>query len=229
MGKVTFNAAQVPSNPTYNWTILDSIIGELDIGFVSTDAPGVGPGLGVNAIQTSVAPRPIYQPFLGQQIRAVENTLGAGEFVYLAVPPATAIPLGTLVSWEFGPSGTQYSALPVPAGSSALNSGAPVAVCIASTTANSGGGITANATQTQYAWFQTGGAAQVLKTAVQVPPVTTETGDLVFLSGTAGRVYITSSAGKAILGSRRANQTTVTATASCLLVYLNGRPVVEGP
>lgn len=228
MGKVVFNAAQVPSNPTYNWTMMDAILGVLDIGLVSTDAPGVGPGSGVNAIQTSVAPRPIFQPLLGEQIRATENTLGAGEFVYLAVPVATAIPLGTLVSWEFGPAG-QYQAIPVPAGSSSLNSGAPVAVCVASTSYGSGLGITANATQIQYAWFQTGGAAQILKTAVQVPPVTTETGDLLFISGTAGRVYITSSAGKAILGSRRANTTTTTATASCVLVYLNGRPVIEGP
>jgi hypothetical protein len=228
MGKVTFLAAQVPANPTYNWTIRDAILGELDIGLVSTTAPGVGPGAGVNAIQTSVAPLPVFQPFLGQQIQAVENTLGAGEFVYLAVPTSTAIPLGTLVTWEFGPSGTQYSAVVLPAGSSSANSGAPLAVCIASTVANSGLGITSNATQVQYAWFQTGGAAQVLKTAIQVPPVATATGDLLFISATAGRVYITASAGKAILGSRRANQTTVTATASCLLVYLNGRPVVEG-
>lgn len=227
MGKVTFNAAQVPSNPTYNWTIRDAIIGALDLGVVSLDAPGVGPGLGVNAINTSVAPRPIFQPFLGQQINGLENTLGAGEFIYLAVPIATAIPLGTLVSWEFGAPG-QYQAIVVPASGTA-NSGAPVAVCIASTVANSGLGIVANATQQQYAWFQTGGAAQILKPAVQVPPVVTETGDLLFVSGTAGRVYTTSSAGKAILGSRRANTTTVTATASCVLVYLNGRPVIEGP
>lgn len=228
MGKVTFNAAQVPSNPTYNWTILDGILGELDLGTVSTTPPGVGPGSGVNAIQTSVAPLPVFQPFLGQQIRGVENTLGAGEFVYLAIPVSTAIPLGTLVSWSFSAAGA-YNAVVVPANTTSAKTGAPLAVCIASTVANSGLGITSNTTQIQYAWFQTGGAAQALKTAVQVPPVATETGDGIYVSGTTvGRVIIVSTVGGQILGARRANQGTVTSTASCVLIYLNGRPVIEG-
>jgi hypothetical protein len=226
MGKVTFLAAQVPSVPTYNWALLDPVIGVLDIGLVSQDAPGVGGAQGVNNIATSIAPRPIFEPTLGQILRANEPSLGFGEFIYLAVPIATAIPLGTLVSWEFDPNG-QYRAVVVPA-SGAGNTGAPVAVCVSSTLANSGLGITANATSQQYAWFQCGGACQVLKPAVQVTPVTTETGDGIYVSGTAGRVYITASAGKQILGARRGNQTTVTATASCVLVYLNGRPTIEG-
>lgn len=244
MARVTFNAAQVPANPVYNWAPVDPTIGMLDIGFVSTDAPGPGPSsTGLQNVATSVLPRPIFEPQLGQIIRAWEPTLGFGEFIYLAIPVSTAIPLGTLVSWEFGPSGTQYSAVAVPVGGTGANTGAPVAVCVSSTVQTnssppspytsssnigSGLGIAANATQVQYAWFQLGGAAQVLKTAVQIAPVSTEQGAGVYLSGTAGRIYTTASAGKQILGARLGNQTTVTATASCVLVYLSGRPAIEG-
>jgi hypothetical protein len=230
MGKVTFLAAQVPSNPTYNWSFFDPIIGVLDIGFVSTDAPGPGPAsTGLQNVASSVLPRPIFQPTLGEILRAWEPTLGFGEFIYLAVPVSTAVPLGTLVSWEFGPSGTQYSIVVVPTNPTSAKTGAPVAVCIASTVNNSGAGITSNASSVQYAWFQLGGATQVLKTAIQVPPVATETGDGIYVAATtAGRVIITSTVGGQILGARRGNQTTVTSTASCVLVYLNGRPTIEG-
>ena len=229
MSKVTFNAAQVPSNPTYNWAFIDPVIGSLDIGLVSTDAPGPGPvATGLQNVATSILPRPIFQPQLGQIMRGYEPTLGFGEFIYLAVPVSTAVPLGTVVSWEFGPSGTQYSVVTMPAGATSKNTGAPCAVCIASTVANSGAGITSNASSVQYAWFQLGGATQVLKTAVQVAPVATEQSAGVYMSATAGRIYITSSTGKQILGARLGNQTTVTSTASCVLVYLNGRPMLEG-
>jgi hypothetical protein len=229
MGKVQFLAAQVPANPTYNWSFLDPIIGVLDIGFVSTDAPGPGPAAtGLQNVATSVLPRPVFEPMLGQILRAWEPTLGFGEFIYLAVPVSTAVPLGTVCSYEFGPSGTQYSYVIMPAGATSLNTGAPVAVCIASTVNNSGAGITSNAASVQYAWFQCGGATQVLKTNIQVAPVATEQGAGVYMSATAGRIYTTASAGKQILGARLANQTTVTSTSSCVLVYLNGRPSMEG-
>ena len=229
MGKVSFLAAQVPAAPTYNWSFLDPTIGMLDIGFVSTDAPGPGPAsTGLQNVATSVLPRPIFQPVLGQIVRGWEPTLGFGEFIYLAVPASTAVPLGTVVSWEFGPSGTQYSIVAMPVIATAKNSGAPAAVCIASTVANSGAGITSNASAVQYAWFQLGGATQVLKTAIQVPPVATAAGAGVYLSTTAGRIKIISSTGGQILGARLGNQTTVTSTSSCVLVYLNGRPAVEG-
>lgn len=229
MGKVTFNAAQVPANPTYNWSFLDPIIGVLDIGFVSTDAPGPGPAAtGLQNVATSVLPKPVFQPMLGQILRAWEPTLGFGEFIYLAVPVSTAVPLGSVCSYEFGPSGTQYSYVIMPAGSTSTGTGAPAAVGISSTVANSGLGITSNSAAVQYAWFQVGGAAQVLKTNIQVAPVATEQGAGVYMSATAGRIYATASAGKQILGARLATQTTVTSTSSCVLVYLSGRPTMEG-
>lgn len=243
MGKVSFNAAQVPipASATYNWSFIDPTIGQLDIGFVSTDAPGPGPiATGLQNVATSVLPRPIYQPQLGQIARAWEPTLGFGEFIYLAVPTSTAIPLGTVVSWDVNPgglasSGTQYGtgavyvAVALPAKGTSQKSGAPVAVCVASTSYNSGNGITSNASAVQYAWFQIGGQAQVLKTNIQAAPVTSITASNgVYISATAGRVYATSSAGGQILGARFMNAFTVTSTASAILVYLNGRPAVEG-
>lgn len=229
MAKVTFNAAQVPANPTYNWSFIDAVIGMLDIGLVSTDAPGPGPvATGLQNVATSVLPKPIFQPALGQIMRAWEPTLGFGEFIYLTVPVSTAVPLGTLSSFEFGPSGTQYSYVIMPAGATSINTGAPAAVAIASTVPGSGLGITSNTTAVQYAWFQCGGLAQVLKTAIQVAPVATANAAGVYMSATAGRIFVTASAGKQILGARLGNQTTVTSTASCILVYLSGRPQVEG-
>lgn len=242
MGKVTFLAAQVPYNPTYNWAPVDPTIGMLDIGAVSLDAPGPGPlTTGIQNVGTSVLPRPVFQPALGQIIRAVDPVLGMGEFIYLAVPTATAIPLGTLVSWDVAGGltanqsasnplggGSQYVAVVMPAKATSVKTGAPCAVCVSSTVTNSGAGITANATQVQYAWFQLGGNTQVLKTAVQVAPVATEQGAGVYISTTAGRVFNTASTGTQILGARFNNTTTVTSTASCILVYLNGRPAVEG-
>jgi hypothetical protein len=41
-------------------------------------------------------------------------------------------------------------------------------------------------------------------------------------------VYTTASTKGQILGARFLNTVTVTATASCILVYLNGRPALEG-
>jgi hypothetical protein len=250
MGKVTFNAAQVALNPTYNWSALDPTIGMLDIGFVSTDAPGPGPAFavttgstvappGIQDVNVSVLPRPVFQPQLGQIIRAWEPSLGFGEFIYLAIPSTIALPLGTLVTWyaagglassgTLTGAGSMYDAIIVPVKATAQKTGMPVAVCVSSTVANSGAGITANATQAQYAWFQIGGNTQILKTAAQVAPVGTAQGAGVYISGTVGRVYFTSSSGGQILGARLGNAVTVTSTVSCILVYLNGRPALEGP
>lgn len=212
MAKVSFLAPQVPALPVYNWNASDPILGILDIGFVSTDAPGVSP-----------LPKAIFEPPLGQVIRAVEPTLGSGEFIYLAVPLSTAIPLGTVVSYTLN-GANQYQVVAVPAKGTSQKTGVPLAVCVASTVYNNGAGITSNASSVQYAWFQCGGNAQVLKTNVQVAPGTSG----VYISGTAGRIYFTPSAGGQILGSRQSNTATVTSTSSCVLIYLNGRPALEG-
>lgn len=226
MGKLSFLAAQVPATPTYNWAFADPTIGLLDVGWVSTDAPGPGPAAtGLQNVATSVLPRAVLEPFLGQIRAATEPTLGSGEFIYLAVPTSTAVPLGTVVTYSASTLPSPYQVSAVPVKGTSQGSGVPLAVSVGSTSYNSGNGITSNSTQIQYAWFQCGGNCQALKTAVQVAPGTS----VVFVSGTAGRIYFTSSTKGAILGSRQANTATVTSTSSCVLINLNGRPVLEGP
>jgi hypothetical protein len=207
MAKISFVSPQVNAAVTYNWSVLSPFIGDIDIGLVSTDAPGVGPGSGINTMTTSIAPRPIFQPALGQIVQAYEPTLGYGEFIYLAVPVSTAIPLGTLVTFFTGAL-ANYTVAVMP---TTAKGGEPGAVCV-SNTVGATGGITSNATQIQYAWFQLVGLAQTLKTAV----IHTLNGR-VFVSATAGRVMVTSAVGTELIGARFASSNS--ATISCALVW----------
>lgn len=216
MGKITYNAAQVPSTPTYNWSPVDVTLGLLDIGVVTTFAPG-SPGSNVNNITTSTLPQAIFSPQLGQRVKAWEPTLGFGEFIYLQIPKSNALVLGNLVSWD-----SFYNAVKVPAKGTSQKTGLPVAVTVSSTTYNSGNGVASNSTSNQFAWFQVSGFVQTSKTAIQVTPVAAGTlPSNVYISGTAGYVYATGSAGGQILGARYANTATVTTTASCVIVDLN--------
>ena len=220
MGKVTFNNPQVSAAVTYNWSIIDGILGDLDIGVVTTDLPGPGPvATGLQNVATSVLPRPVFQPTLGQIVRAWDPTLGYGEFIYLGVPTSTAVPLGTLGTWTFSNSGPNSGYIWTIAPTTA-KSAIPVCASVASTVVGSGAGITSNASSIQYAWFQLTGIAQVLKTAV-IHTLNSK----VFVSGTAGRVMVTSASGTNIIGARFASSNS--ATISCALVYLD-RCVVEG-
>ena len=209
MATITFSSPQVNSTVSYNWSVLSPFIGDLDIGRVSTDAPGVGPGAGINTITTSIAPRPIFQPVLGQIVQAYEPTLGYGEFIYLAVPVSTAVPLGTVVTWFTG-TAANYTVAVIP---TTAKGGEPAAVCV-SNTVGATGGITSNASSIQYAWFQIVGLAQALKTAV----IHTLNGR-VFVSGTAGRVMVTSAVGTQLIGARFASSNS--ATISCALIWMD--------
>lgn len=214
MARITFNSPQVNAAVTYNWSAFTPLVGDLDIGLVSTDAPGVGPGAGVNTITTSIAPRPIFQPALGQIVAGWEPTLGYGEFIYLAVPVSTAVPLGTLVTWMTGAL-ANYTVAVCP---TTAKSAAPVAVCISNTAypvsgqVGATGGITSNATLIQYAWFQIVGIAQTLKTAV-IHTLNSK----VFVSATAGKVMVTSASGTNVIGARFSSSNS--ATISCALVW----------
>ena len=209
MAKLTFANPQVNAAVTYNWSSFTPLMGDNDIGTVSTDAPGVGAGKGINTITTSIAPRPIFQPALGQIVQAWEPTLGYGEFIYLAVPTSTAVPLGTVVTW-FTSTLANYTVAVVP---TTAKSAAPVAVCVSNTTGATGG-ITSNTTSIQYAWFQIVGIAQTLKTAV-IHTLNSK----VFVSGTAGRVMVTSASGTNIIGARFASSNS--ASISCALVWFD--------
>lgn len=208
MAKISFASPQVNAAVTYNWSVLSPFIGDIDIGVVSTDAPGVGStSAGLNDVTTSIAPRTVFQPALGQIVQAYEPTLGYGEFIYLAVPKSTAVPLGTLVTFFTGAL-ANYTVAVMP---TTAKGGEPGAVCV-SNTVGATGGITSNANSVQYAWFQLVGLAQTLKTAV----IHTLNGR-VFVSATAGRVMVTSAVGTELIGARFASSNS--ATISCALVW----------
>lgn len=239
MGKVYLKATPVSpysAVTTFNWASKTPLIGTYDIGSVWTDFQGVYTNSGVinnflnpqgnpsnTTFSTTVLPNPIYQPSLGEIVQAYEPSLGWGEFILLRVNNL-ALPVGTLVQWD-----CQYTAIVVPAKGTSQKTAVPTAVAVSTcgvssgvpTVLTDGSGMAANSTNVMYAWFQIGGRAWTLKTNVQVTPAST-----VYISGTAGRVYATASAGGAILGARGAPGTTTT-TQSTVLVWYN-RCSMEG-
>jgi hypothetical protein len=144
---------------------------------------------------------------LGDIQRAVDPTFGGGEFIYLTGCASTVA--GLLVYYD-----TYTSLTSLTTTSGALNRGHPVAVAMSANLALYGG------------WYQIGGAATVLKTAVKVDPALA-TGTNVHLSATAGRVMQTSVASRQVLGARFASAVTVTSTTSTAVVTLN-RPMQQG-
>lgn len=142
---------------------------------------------------------------LGTIVRGFDPTLGEGEFIYLVGVASTAI--GLMVSYN----ATTYQTTILP---STANLAVPVAVAMSANLAAA------------FGWYQIGGLAVILKTAVKADPAVNA--NRVYISATAGRVMQTSVAGKCILGAARANLTTVTSTTSTVTVLIN-RPHVQGP
>lgn len=140
-------------------------------------------------------------PSLGSTARAAHPTYGEGEFIWLLGVASTVV--GSLVTYN----ATTYQTALSP---NTANFSAPVAVAMAATLALYRG------------WYQIGGNAVIKKTNVQVLPQAK-----VYQSGTAGRIFVTSTAGKQILGARAANLTTVTTTTSTLVVTID-RPHFQG-
>lgn len=160
----------------------------------------VSPGVGVPG--PGVLPSVTLETQLGERAIGFDSTLGKGEFIFLRIPVSTAVAAGLLVQYD-----KNYQVTVVPAGGTSKNTGVNV---VASVNA-----IASNASVVQYSWFQIQGTATVLKTAVAVPPQSP-----VYMSATAGRVYVTASAGKQILGARTNNTATVSAAVSSIPVVL---------
>jgi len=139
---------------------------------------------------------------IGTVIRASDPTLGEGEFIYLQ--GVASLAAGEVVSYN----ATTGAVTRLP---STANLGAPVAVSMA-----------ANTSASNYSWYQIGGLATVLKSAVAVTPQAK-----VYISGTTGRLMPTSASGKQILGAKFANLATVTSTTSTVTVLL-ARPFAQG-
>jgi len=146
-------------------------------------------------------------PFFGQAhplgtiVKAYDPTFGEGEFIYLLGVANTLV--GSLVTWD---ATTFQTAL----ATNTANQDVPVAVAMSANLAG------------QYGWYQIGGLAQILKTAVTVNPQVS-----LFMSGTNGRVKVLASAGRQILGCKSANLSTVTSTTSLITALIN-RPFLQG-
>jgi hypothetical protein len=138
---------------------------------------------------------------LGTIVRAYDSVLGQGEFIYLLGLASTVV--GNSVIYDATTGQTALSP-------NTAQEAAPIAVAMSANVA------------AQYGWYQITGLATFKKTAVQVTPQLP-----IFQSATAGRIFVTSTAGKQILGARSANLTTVTSTTSTLVVLIN-RPAMQG-
>jgi hypothetical protein len=138
---------------------------------------------------------------LGTVVKANDPTYGEGEFIYLLGVGSTVV--GSMVTYNT----TTYQTTLTP--TTGTTDGAPIAVAMSANVAS------------QYGWYQISGNAVVKKTGVAVAPSSG-----LWLSGTAGRFYVTASAGKGIVGARTANLATVVTTTSTVVVTIN-RPSIE--
>lgn len=146
---------------------------------------------------------------LGTQIKCVDPTYGEGQAVYLKIPTSTAIAAGLIVYAD-----ASLQAVSLPAVSTSKKTGRSVYVALAA--------VSSNATSAQYAWFLKKGITAVLKTAIQVT-----LDQPLYISATAGRFYLTASAGAQIIGARTVNTTTIATTTSTVLVQID-TPKVQG-
>ena len=140
---------------------------------------------------------------LGQVVEAWDATLGDANFILLQIPKSTVVTVGLLYQFD-----TNYTITLIPAGGTSKNTGVAV---VAAYTA-----VASNATAAQYAWFVIRGTVPVLKTAVSVSPASA-----IYISATAGRIKVVSSAGQQILGGRSNNTATVSGGQSTVNIYLN--------
>lgn len=149
---------------------------------------------------TTVSPTP--PNVLGMYVRAKDPTFGEGEFILL--PGCSGNVLGSLLIYNT----TSYTTTLCP---STANLAQPVAVSMA-----------ANTVTTNFQWCQIAGVAVIKKTAVKINPNVP-----LFISATAGRVFPTATTGKAVLGVRSANTTTIASATSTINAILD-RPHAQG-
>lgn len=138
---------------------------------------------------------------LGTIRRAYDDTYGEGEFIYLLGVDSTVV--GSVAIYN----ATTYQTV------LATNTAEQGAACAVAMSAN---------TSSKYGWYQISGLAVVKKTAVAVGPQVA-----LYLSGTAGRVKVIASEGKAIVAAKSANLASVTSTTSTVIVQIN-RPSLQG-
>lgn len=170
--------------------------------------------LGIQPIAVALAQTTLYQTGqstsfyagqhkLGEIIRAIDSTLGGGEFIYLMGVASTVV--GSVVT--FNPSTGVTTLSPATTGSKL-----PQSVAVAMAACVSG----------YYGWYQIQGAAVIKKTAVKFSPSVA-----MFLSGTAGRIMSTAAASAQIWNAISINAATVASATSTITVSIN-RPFIQG-
>lgn len=139
---------------------------------------------------------------LGTIVKAVDPTLGEGEFIYLK--GSASIVANSLCYYS---DNVAADTAKLTTTSGVVDGGSPLCVAMAAVDAI-----------TKYGWFQIAGKTTILKTATKIDPASSFK---VYLSATAGRVMPTSVAGRQILGARFQNAATVTTTTSTCIMTLN--------
>lgn len=137
---------------------------------------------------------------LGTLVKAVNDTYGEGEFIYLLGVASTEA--GSLARWN----ATTYQTTLVIATAVQV---CPVGIAMSANVALG------------YGWYQIEGNAVIKKTGVSVNPSVP-----VYISATAGRVKVIASAGLQVVGARTANLTTVVTTTSTVVITIN-RPHLQ--
>jgi hypothetical protein len=137
---------------------------------------------------------------LGSTIRAYDQTLGEGQFVYLEGVVGTVV--GTLVTYNNLAATTTL----VP---NTASTNDPVAVAMSANVAS------------QYGWYQISGVATILKSAAKINP-----GSKLAISATAGVVLGGSTAGKNMLNAVSVNAATVASATTTIQAQIN-QPFME--
>lgn len=174
----------------------DNRLGVPDITSVIT-ASNIGtPG-------TGVLPSVTLETQLGEIVDAYDSANACkGKFIFLRVATSTAVTAGLLYQYD-----KNYQVTVVPVGATSKNTAANVVAAV--------NAVSSNASAVQYTWFCIQGSVAILKTAVAVSPSSP-----VYMSATAGRIKVLSSAGMSILGARSNNAATVSAAVSSVPVIL---------
>lgn len=157
-------------------------------------------------------------------VQAFDPVYGDAELVYMAMPTSTTLPAGTIVTKV----ATNLTNVPTPTLGNVTVANGSVATAMPTSAGNTGqpvyvviNALASSATR-QFGWVMKYGQYPVLKTAVTVPA-----GSRCFISGTAGRFYVTASAGKTLQGMRTANTASVTSTTSTVLCNI-ANPMIQG-
>lgn len=163
------------------------------------------PTLGLPPITSSITATDTTAPLpwkLGDIQRAVDPTLGGGEFIYLLGVDSTIV--GSVVRYN----ATTYQTALV-TGVPLQKQATPVAVAMSANTSGKRG------------WYQISGLAVIKKTAVafgaNVP---------IYTSATAGRIKALTSNGMQVVGATTANLATISAGVSTITVAIS-RPHLQ--